>query len=149
MMGGGPDKDKKFVNKIIKQIKSGKTTLHVVDDKFGTPTYTHDFVQNVKVLIDHGYYGLYNMVCDGRTSRLEVAKEIIAILDLNNTITIETVNSDYFKEEYFAPRPPSEQLINKKLYLRKVNTMRDWKICLREYLNSYFADYVVPKTEAL
>jgi dTDP-4-dehydrorhamnose reductase len=43
MMGGGPEKDKKFVNKIIKQIDLGAKELFVVDDKLGVPTYTKDF----------------------------------------------------------------------------------------------------------
>ena len=34
MMGGGHNKDKKFINKVYKQILSGKCRLHVVDDKF-------------------------------------------------------------------------------------------------------------------
>ena len=51
MMGGGPNKDKKFVNKIVKQIQAGQKELFVVDDKLGTPTYTHDFAANSHVLI--------------------------------------------------------------------------------------------------
>ena len=35
MMGGGPGKDKKFINKIYKQIKAGATELYVVEDKLG------------------------------------------------------------------------------------------------------------------
>ena len=61
MMGGGPKKDKKFVNKIIKQIISGKNVLYVVNDKSGTPTYTFDFANNVKMLIDKEIFGLFNM----------------------------------------------------------------------------------------
>jgi len=140
MMGGGPNKDKKFVNKIIKQITAGTKSLKIVDDKLGTPTYTHDFANNVMVLIEHGYFGLYNMVCKGLTSRLEVAREILQQLGLENTIEIEVVGSDYFKSEYFAPRPKSERLINKKLNLRKINIMRDWKVCLKEYLQEYYSN---------
>ena len=51
MMGGGPKKDKKFIQKILYQIKSGKKELFIVNDKLGTPTYTHDFAINVKLLI--------------------------------------------------------------------------------------------------
>ena len=47
MMGGGPQKDKKFIQKLMKQIKEGKKELFVVNDKDGTPTYTHDFAKNV------------------------------------------------------------------------------------------------------
>ena len=49
MMGGGPKKDKKFIQKIVKQIKDGKKELFIVDDKFGTPTYTYDFAKNTEV----------------------------------------------------------------------------------------------------
>ena len=55
MMGGGPGKDKKFISKILKQIKEGKKELHIVTDKFGTPTYTHDFARNVKLLLEHEF----------------------------------------------------------------------------------------------
>ena len=80
MMGGGPSKDKKFVNKIIKQINKGLKEINVVNDKLGTPTYTHDFVKNVFKIINNNHLGLYNLVCEGNTSRYEVAEEIIKIL---------------------------------------------------------------------
>lgn len=138
MMGGGPKKDKKFVNKILTQIYSGKKEIHVVDDKLGTPTYTKDFVSNIFKILDSQFFGLYNLVCLGKTSRYEVAKEIINILDLQNSIKITKVKSDFFNKKYFAPRPNSENLMNYKLNLRNLNFMRDWKICLREYIiNEY------------
>lgn len=141
MMGGGPDKDKKFVGKILRQIKEGKKELNIVNDKFGTPTYTHDFANNVKTMLDQGFWGVYNMVCAGETSRLQVTKEIIRILKKENEIRLHEVNSDFFKEEYFAQRPASEKLINAKLNLRQMNIMRDWRVCLEEYLNSYYNGY--------
>ena len=138
MMGGGPNKDKKFVNKIIKQINNGVEDINVVDDKLGTPTYTHDFVSNTFKILESEKLGLYNLVCEGNTSRYEVAKEIIKILNLENKITINQVKSDFFKKEYFAPRPRSENLINLKLNILSLNIMRDWKTCLNEYLKNEF-----------
>jgi len=142
MMGGGPKKDKKFVQKIMQQLKSGNKELFVVNDKDGTPTYTHDFAKNVKKLVKKEFWGLYNMVCDGETSRLEVAQEIIKILNLEGKVQINQVGSDYFKDKYYANRPPSERLINKKLCLREINIMRDWRIALKEYLNNYYMGYI-------
>ena len=142
MMGGGPKKDKKFVQKLMKQLKEGKKTLHVVNDKLGTPTYTHDFAKNVDLLLRKEYWGLYNMVCEGITSRLEVAREIIGLLGLERDVKITEVTSEYFKAEYFAERPPSERLINRRLNLRSLNTMRHWKVGLREYLECYYRDYL-------
>jgi len=142
MMGSGPSKDKKFVAKILKQLKNGSTELNVVNDKLGTPTYTMDFAENSKLLLSKEIWGLYNLVCEGLTGRYEVASEILKMLSLESSVTLNKVSSDFFKEEYFAPRPPSERLMNKKLELRNLNIMRDWKICLKEYLDEYYQDYL-------
>jgi dTDP-4-dehydrorhamnose reductase len=137
MMGGGLRKDKKFIQKIMKQIQSGKKELHIVNDKLGTPTYTHDFALNVKLLIEKGKRGLFNMVCGGLTSRFEVANKLVQLLNLQNEIKITEVNSDYFAKEYFAKRPDCERLINKRLDDLGLNIMRDWKVALGDYLNNY------------
>ncbi len=140
MMGGGEAKDKKFVQKLISQIKEGKQTLHIVDDKDGTPTYTHDFAKNSRALIESNHRGLFNMVCGGLTSRYEVATELLSILNLNQKIAIEKVSSDFFKEEYFAERPACERLVNKRLNDIGLNLMRDWKIALKDCIKEYYED---------
>ena len=142
MMGAGPKKDKKFIQKIMKQIKEGNREIFIVNDKDGTPTYTHDFAKNVKLLIEKQYWGLYNMVCGGQTSRLEVATEMLSILNLSDKIKIHEVSSDFFKKEYFAERPHCERLVNRKLEIRGSNIMRDWRIALKEYLDNYYNDYL-------
>lgn len=142
MMGGGARKDKKFIQKMLAQIKSGKRELFVVDDKLGTPTYTYDFARNVKLLIERELWGLYNMVCGGVTSRLEVARELVSVLGLENQLKIIPVKSDFFAETYYAPRPKSERLITRKLNLRDSNIMRDWRVCLREYLDNHYGQYL-------
>ncbi|MDB9705242.1 sugar nucleotide-binding protein [Gammaproteobacteria bacterium] len=142
MMGGGPKKDKKFVSKILNQIKLGKKTLHIVNDKLGTPTYTYDFANNAKIIIENKLWGLYNLVCQGVTGRLEVAKRILSVCDLETKIEIIEVNSEHFTEDYFVARPNSERLINKKLQLRGLDQMRDWKICLDEYLTESYKDFL-------
>lgn len=143
MMGGGPRKDKKFIQKIMKQLKDGRRDLFIVNDKRGTPTYTHDFAANVRVLLEGQIWGLYNMVCEGITSRLEVARQLVDMVGLSDAVKIHEVKSDYFATEYFAARPDSERLVNTKLRLRGVNEMRDWRSALREYLDRYYADYLV------
>jgi len=136
MMGGGPDKDKKFVNKIMKQINSGAKELYVVDDKLGVPTYTKDFAQSILKHIEDLPYGLYNMVSQGEASRHDTAVAIKEYLNLD--VIIHKVTSDHFKQEYFARRPYSEKLINDKLNKLNKNYMREWKVCLHEYLDEHF-----------
>ena len=140
MMGGGIKKHKKFINKLLSQIKSGATDLFIVNDKDGTPTYTYDFANNVKYLCENNMFGLFNLVCGGQTSRLEVAKEVINHLGLETDIKITEVSSAYFAKTYFAERPISERLVNYKLNLLNANLMRDWKDALTEYLDVEFGD---------
>lgn len=142
MMGGGPRKDKKFIQKLMKQLKEGKTELNVVHDKLGTPTYTFDFARSVKALMEKRYWGLYNMVCEGVTSRLEVAEQLVIELGIADQVKVNPVSSDFFKAEFFAPRPDSERLINRKLHLRGLNTMSDWRIALKAYLDRDYRDYL-------
>jgi dTDP-4-dehydrorhamnose reductase len=145
MMGGGPDKDKKFINKLIKQLVSGKKELFIVNDKDGTPTSTVDFARNVEVIVKSEKWGLYNLVCKGQTSRMEVAEELVSKLGLTGKIKLTEVTSDYFKDVYFAQRPPCERLVNKKLDLRGLNIMRDWRVALNDYIDTYFTDYLKDK----
>ena len=142
MMGSGPKKDKKFIQKLMKQLKDGNKEIFVVNDKDGTPTYTHDFANTVKLLLQKEYWGLYNCVCTGQTSRYEVAQELLKILGKENKIKLVPVSSEYFKDIYYAERPSSEQLITKKLDLRGVNLMRDWKLALKEYIETYYHNYL-------
>ncbi len=142
MMGAGPAKDKKFVQKLMGQLKDGATELFVVNDKLGTPTYTHDFARNVKLLLQKEFWGLYNMVCGGVTGRFEVAVELVRILGLQDAVKVTPVDSGYWKEIYFAARPPSERLVDRKLDLRGLNVMRDWRVCLEEYIHGYYDGYL-------
>lgn len=143
MMGGGLQKDKKFVGKLVRQLIAGERRLYVVDDKLGTPTYTLDFARNIERMIGTRFYGLYNQVCGGETSRLEVACELVRLLGLDQMVEVIPVSSDHYARDYHAPRPASERLVNYKLALRGMNHMRDWRICLADYVREHFADVVV------
>ena len=133
MMGGG-DKDKKFVSKILKQIEEGATELYAVADKHGTPTYTLDFSRCLHNAVTKSIpYGLYNMVCEGHVSRVDVARQIVT--ELQKEIPVHSVSSEFFVTDYPAPRPACEALVNQRLNYCKENIMRDWKTCLKEYLN--------------
>jgi dTDP-4-dehydrorhamnose reductase len=142
MMGGGPQKDKKFVSKIIHQLNQGCTALSVVNDKFGAPTYTHDFARGVNTLLSGELWGLYNMTNQGSASRLDVAHEILATFGLSDRVLIREVSSEYFQDVYSAYRPRSEVLINRKLASLGLELMRDWREALNDYLKSYYREYL-------
>ncbi len=138
-MVGGADRDHKFVAKVIDQLRDGARTIRAVTDKLGTPTYTHDFAQNLLELVGTPFHGLYHMACLGEGSRFDVAREIVAFYDRGD-VEVIPVTSDAFAVEYPAPRPRSEMMRNYMLDLRGMNRMRPWQVALREYLvNARFA----------
>ena len=140
MMGGGPDLDKKFVNKIYRQIAAGEDEIFAVTDKLGTPTYTVDFANGLLRVAESELYGTYNQVCGGSGSRFDVAREFVRQLGLSESVKVTPVESSFFAEEYFAERPQSEQLVNHKLNARGLNVMRDWPEALADYAAVFRAD---------
>lgn len=136
MIGGG-EKDKKFVAKIIRQIEEGAKELHVVTDKWGTPTYAPDFSKVIAKIIKTNRYGLYHLACKGSGTRYDVGRKIVEFLGRTD-IGITPVNSDFFSETYPAPRPRSEMMRNFMLDLRGMNTMRTWDEALKEYIELNF-----------
>ncbi|MEM3434011.1 MAG: dTDP-4-dehydrorhamnose reductase [Candidatus Methanomethyliaceae archaeon] len=138
MIGGGR-KDKKFVAKILMQLRKGARILYVVNDKFGTPTYTVDFSRVICKLAETDWYGLYHAACTGEGSRLDVAREILSFLGRDD-VELVPVPSEFFRNSYPAPRPRSEMMRNYMLELRGLNIMRSWKEALREYLATNYKD---------
>ena len=59
------------------------------------------------------------MVCNSVISRLEVAQELVKTLNLEEQITITSINSDYFAIEFFAKRPSKERLFFKKTEIKE------------------------------
>lgn len=133
MMGGGPEVDKKFINKIFKKIKKGEKKIYVCDDIIGSPTYTIDLARSIKhimLLSREIRYGIYNCSCQGKASRFEVAKKMVEYLNVD--VEIIPVSSVGVMLEFPCKRSKNESLYTPKF------TMRPWEAALKEYINDYF-----------
>src|SRR4029453_10846539 len=108
MVGGGA-KDHKFVARIITQLAVGRRTIYAVSDKVGAPTYAPDFAACFSRLLETEIFGLYHMVCEGWGSRYDVAEHILNVLGRTDVELVD-VDSSFFRERFFAPRPRSEGL---------------------------------------
>jgi dTDP-4-dehydrorhamnose reductase len=132
MFGGGPE-DKKFVAQII-DLASQRGELDIVDDKFGSPTYTYDISSGVERLVHTGIYGTYNMVnTGGYCSRYEFAQKILEYAGVT-TCELRPVTSAKFPLP--APRPRMEAARNYNLELRGLNWMPPWQDALKKYIQS-------------
>jgi len=136
MFGGGAE-DKKFVAKIIELART-RDTLQIVDDKFGSPTYTVDFAAGILRLLETGLYGTYHMVnTGGFCSRFELAQAILEYAGIA-TCRLIPVSSALFSLP--APRPRMEAAVNYHLELRGLNWMRPWREALKAYIERLKGD---------
>ncbi len=131
LFGGGTE-DKKFVAKIL-DLAQTKPELKIVDDKFGSPTYTVDFARGLQRLIETGLFGVYHLVnTQGGSSRYDVAR---AILDEAGITTCQLLPVSSAEFPLPAPRPRMEAGRNCQLELLGFDWMRDWHAALRDYLH--------------
>lgn len=146
MVGGGV-KDHKFVGKILQQLNDGANTLYCVSDR-GTPTYAPDFARCLTRLIETDSFGLYHMACRGLGSRFDVARKILDVLGRTD-VDLVSVEREFFKTTYPAPRPRSEMMRNLTLESQGWNTMRHWEEALEEYLATAFPQQGVARREPI
>ena len=133
-MVGGWEIDKKFVYKIVQQLKEGKKELTVVNDKFGTPTFTKYFAKHFMDIINSKRYGTYHLACKGSCSRYDMAAKIVEFMGFKDSVKVKPVTSD--KYPLPAPRATSEIMTNYKLDMLKLNNMPPWQDCLKEYIET-------------
>ena len=139
-MGGGPAIDKKFVNKVFKQIESGAKELYGITDIYGTPTYTPDFALTLRNIIESkAPYGIYHSSGYGRASRFDVLKLFISYLGLNRFIELVpmTYNEYHDKFPLQCPYTKSEVLSIEKIRTMGLSAMRDWRDALEEYSREF------------
>lgn len=132
MIGGGKEKDKKFVSKMVELCRT-KGAIEVVNDKWGTITYAKELLQTIRQLLKTPFYGLYHVANKGVCNRYEIAMEIKKIL--KSDVLIHPVSSDRFPLP--APRPYCDAIRNYKLSLMGLDTLSSWQEALGAYLKEW------------
>jgi dTDP-4-dehydrorhamnose reductase len=131
----GPN-GKNFVDTMLELAKT-KTSLDVVDDQIGCPTYTKDLAEAVihnfiESYVDGGKnvpFGVYHLTNSGHCSWNEFARKIFEIF--GKSIVVNKVTSDKFPRP--AKRPHYSILLNTKL-----PSTTSWQEGLKNYLSLKF-----------
>jgi dTDP-4-dehydrorhamnose reductase len=126
---GGCERDKKFVSKILAQVKEGRD-IRAVSDRTGTPTFAKELVLGIRDLLRSHRYGVYHMVNHGACSRYEMARHIVERLGAG--VKVIPVDSAAFPAP--APRASSEALRNLNLERAGMDRMSTWQDALDAYL---------------
>ncbi|SFN57813.1 dTDP-4-dehydrorhamnose reductase [Proteiniclasticum ruminis] len=108
--------------------KLGKLT--VVNDQFGSPTYTSDLSKLLVEMIQSKEYGTYHATNEGICSWFEFATEIFKQAGL--PVDVQPVDSSAFKTK--AVRPLNSRMSKEKLVEKEFEKLPDWKDALSRYL---------------
>lgn len=125
-----------FVAKIL-SLAENQQTIKVVDDQFGSPTYTLDLAECIGRFIKTERYGTYHVSNSGYCSRYDFAKEILlsAGYDLLPT---RMKSTDFMLP---APRPQHSAFSHHALERNGFPQMRNWKTALEDFLRT---DWIHP-----
>jgi dTDP-4-dehydrorhamnose reductase len=138
---GSESKDKNFVGKIFEQfkqmLKSGGGDIEIGNREW-QPTYTKDLAENSLVLLGLEKSGIFNMACLGKASFYEIALLMTEKLEIDDLVNILPAPDKSDVKHDVAPRPRTVFMDNSRLNLEGLNTQREWKVALSEYLELPF-----------
>jgi len=130
-----------FVHTILRLIRE-KNKIKVVNDQYGSPTYTFDLAKVVIKIVNGNYkdYGVYNFTNEGITTWHEFAREIYNISKEIGLVKKEVEFVSVKTERYPTPakRPQYSVLSGQKIKALVGLEIRNWKDGLKEFLNSIF-----------
>lgn len=126
-----------FIRTMLQLAKQGKE-IRVVDDQYGTPTYTKDLCWVIEQLIQTDCYGIYHVSNEGACSWYELARKIFELARIR--VNLHPVSTAEYITK--AKRPQYGVLENKRLKLQGIPTMRSWERALGDYIDNLSTEAV-------
>lgn len=120
-------------NNFIKtMLKLGKvqSTINVVADQIGSPTYTADLAPLLCDMVATEKYGTYHATNEGVCSWAEFAEEIFKQAGMS--VKVNKVPSNAYKTK--AKRPLNSRLSKNSVKENDFKKLREWKVAVREYI---------------
>lgn len=120
---------KNFVKTMINLSKT-HDTLRVVNDQFGSPTYTYDLAKLLVDMVLTEKYGIYHATNEGVCSWYEFACSIFEEAGINmNVVPVST--AEYGAK---ANRPANSRMSKDKLVENGFNRLPEWQDALHRYV---------------
>ena len=120
---------KNFVKTMLRLGKE-RDNLTVVNDQFGSPTYTYDLSVLIADMIITDKYGTYHVTNEGICTWYEFACEIFKAANLRVSVT--PVTSDKYPAK--AKRPTNSRMSKDKLENSGFSRLPDYKDALTRYI---------------
>lgn len=120
---------KNFVKTMINLSKT-HDTLRVVNDQFGSPTYTYDLAKLLVDMVLTEKYGIYHATNEGVCSWYEFACSIFKEAGINmNVVPVST--AEYGAK---ANRPANSRMSKDKLVENGFDRLPEWQDALKRYV---------------
>jgi dTDP-4-dehydrorhamnose reductase len=133
-----------FITSILNKVLQKKMKiLKVVNDQFGSPTWSYTVALQAKKLIQADVRGTYHVTSEGYCSRFEWARYILKKLGIR--ATVEPCTSNQMPTP--ARRPHNCILENRLLKKQGLNIMPEWKTDLDTYLEK-FGDELIKRAKS-
>lgn len=120
----------KTIRSIAEKKMQQNQSLTVVNDQFGTPTYTREVCAQVLTMITQPYYGIFHCTNEGSCSWYDFALEIVKAAKID--VELVPCTTDAFPRP--APRPHYSILENANLKKLNLNIMKDWNEAFERFL---------------
>lgn len=120
-----------FIKAILKKtLAEPETTLKIVNDQYGSPTWSYRLALQIQYLIDHSGRGIYHASSEGNCTWYEFAGYFLNQLNIRHHIIPCTT------DEYPTPakRPKCAILENRRLKNENCNIMVHWQADLDAFL---------------
>jgi dTDP-4-dehydrorhamnose reductase len=119
-----------FIYKLLQRLQNEKK-IYVVNDEFGSPTYTRDLALFIKNLIHTDLYGLYHVTNAGSVSRFTFAQTVMEMLGIDDVELIAIKTKDLSLK---TKRPSFSALESIAIPCSGLCPLRDWQSALYDFL---------------
>jgi dTDP-4-dehydrorhamnose reductase len=117
--------------KTMLRLGESRDQLTVVNDQFGSPTYTLDLAKLLIEMIQTEKYGIYHASNEGFTTWADFAKEVFSQAGL--TVNVEGIPTDEYPTR--AVRPKNSRMSKQKLVDNGFSPLPTWQDALQRYLD--------------
>lgn len=118
-----------FIKSMLRLSKE-REYISVVNDQYGSPTYTYDLAKFLVVLVQTNKYGNYHATNEGQCTWYQFTKEVFKQANINTTLV--PITSDQYPTK--AKRPINSRLNKTSLDQNGFERLPDWKDAVNRYL---------------
>lgn len=120
---------KNFVKTML-NLSKNHDTVRVVDDQFGSPTYTYDLARLLADMVQTDKYGVYHATNEGVCSWYEFACAIFREAGIK--MDVQPVSTQEYGAK--AARPANSRMSKEKLTENGFERLPSWQDALRRYI---------------